>query len=1126
MTRTSWAGLLRGAAVVAMLTGTAAMAQAQNATIQGRVTTDQGRPIEGANVFITELNISVGSNAAGNFTLTVPGARVRGQTVVLRARSIGQKPDAKSIVLRPGAITQNFVLAADVNRLSQVVVTGVTGATEQAKVPFSVARVDEKDMPVAGVNPLTQLQGKVPGANIVSNSGRPGAQPAVLLRGPTSINASGRSQEPLYIVDGVILQGPLPDFNSLDIESVEVVKGAAGASLYGARAGNGVIQITTKSGRGLADNTVRFGFRSEVGAGDIEREFPLASSTPMQFNETKTRNCETPQALNGFEAGYSQPCVRVVDIYSDAYRINNQLADFAVAPRSYRYDSGIAAAPGRDRLLNLYQLDRFPEAYNAIDATVTNGRFANTNLDVTGRYGGANFFASVSNTNQQGSIQFLQGLRRNTVRLNVSQTFGSRWTVALNTFYSRLDQDGLNQSGSETGGTTAFFALTRVPAFVDLNRRDDFGRLFVRPNPNVQGGGNGNPLYSLQNSTRNDSRDRYLGNIDVKFAPFSWLDVQSQFGYDRSNGSVFQIQDRGFRTLGPNASAANTGFISRFGFNDQSYNVSANVTARKTFGRLNSKATLRYLYEQQDFNSLDNTGSNIPFPGVQNSGALIQNLGVGSSTQTVAQIGMFANVDLDYTDRYIISGLIRRDGSSLFGRENRYANFGRGSVAWRVALEPWWGFKSINELKLRGSIGTAGGRPSYPAQYESFSIGTGGVINPTLLGNRLLGPEVNRETELGIDMEVLNKYGLNVTYAQSNVRDQILPVPVPTVTGFGTQWRNAGTLQSKTFEASLNVPLIAKSDLNWSVRFNFDRTRTTITKLGVPEFTGGIGLQAAENVFLFREGERLGTFYGRDWVRSCDQLQASFAAQCGALGSGQQYEVNSDGFVVWTAGLPQSEGYARNYWTALNPAATSPWGQNTNWGMPILLRDSIGTPRQTRLGNTIPNYNYSIANTFSYKRLNVYGLLTASMGQRVWNQGYAWSLGDFTTQEQDMTGRSAETAKPLGYTFRAPLGTIGGGVGVGGFYDILAANGYTTFDASYARIREVSVSYRVGRVGGVGDWTVGLVGRNLLTFTDYTGFDPETGLSGGQLGSAVLNGVDRYAFPNLRTFTFSLGSTF
>ena len=1128
MTRTSWAGLPRMAAVIAMLVGSAAVAQAQNATIQGKVTGDQGRPIEGANVFITELNLSVGSNAAGNYTITVPGSRVRGQTVVLRTRSIGQKPDTKSIVLRPGVITQNITLIVDVNRLSQVVVTGVTGATEQIKVPFAVSRVDEKDMPVVGVNPLTQLQGKVPGANIVSNSGRPGAQPAVLLRGPTSINASGRGQDPLYIVDGVILQGPLPDLNAMDIESIEVVKGAAAASLYGARAGSGVIQITTKSGRGIGDNTVRFGFRTEAGAGDIEREFPLSRSTPLQFNETKQLQCEAGGVGNGFEAGYFQPCVRVADIYTDAFRINQLGGDFAVAPRGYRYDAGIAAAPGRDRLVNLYQLDQFPVAYDPIASTVANGAFSNTNFDVTGRFAGANFFASVSNTTQQGSIKFLQGLKRNTLRLNVSQTFAEKWTVAINTFYSRLDQDGLNQSGSEAGGgTAAFFALTRVPAFVDLNRRDDRGRLFVRPNPNLQGGGNGNPLYAFQNSVRNDSRDRFLGNVDVKYAPTTWLDFDGQFGYDRSNGSVFQINDRGFRTLGPNPSPANNGRIFRIGFADQSYNASLNTTARKSFGRLNTKATLRYLYEQQDFNQLNNQGDNIPFPGVQNSGALIQNLAIGSSTQTIAGIGMFANADVDYADRYIVSGLIRRDGASLFGKENRWATFGRGSVAWRAALEPWWFAKSINEFKLRASIGTAGGRPSFPAQYESFAIGTGGVINPTLLGNRLLGPEINTEIEYGLDMEVLNKYGLTVNYAQSDIRNQILPVPVPTVTGFGTQWRNAGTLQNKTIEASLNVPIISRTDLSWAVRINFDRVRSTITELGVPPFTGGVNQQAAENVFLFREGEKLGTFYGRDWVRSCGQLPSGFTNQCGALGSGSQYEVNSDGFVVWTGGLSQTDAFARNYWTARNPGANSPWGAQTSFGMPMLIRDSTGTPSQERLGGTIPSFNYSVANTMTWKRLSLYGLLTATRGQRIWNQGYAWSLGDFMTREQDQNSRTAETAKPLGYTFRAPANTVGGHpAGVGGFYDILAANGYTTFDASYARIREVALTYRVGGVAGVGNWTVGLVGRNLLTFTNYTGFDPETGLAGGQLGSPILNGVDRYAFPNLRTFTLSVGSTF
>lgn len=1117
MTRTSWAGLPRAVAVLAMLVGSAAVAQAQNATIQGKVTSDQGRPIEGANVFITELNISVGSNAAGNYTITIPGARVNGRTVILRARSIGQKPEQASIVLRPGVITQNFVLAADVNRLSQVVVTGVAGATEQTKVTFSLARVDSADMPVSGVNPLSQLQGKVAGAAIVSSSGRPGAQPAVLLRGPTSINASGRGQEPLYIVDGVILNGPLPDFNSLDIESIEVVKGAAGASLYGARAGNGVIQITTKTGKGGGENVVRFGFRTEVGGGSIYNKVGLAQNHFLGTDATGQLLCSA-DAVPAAAGSYSQPCVRKVDIYAEALRINELGGDFALSPQTIRYDGGIALALSQRQLAGLYQVNQWPVTYDAIDQTVTNGSFQTSNVDVTGKYQGMNFFGSISNTGQTGSIRGLTGLKRNTVRLNLSQQFAQKFTVGLNTFYSRVGQDGLNQDGGN-----GFFRLTRVPAYVNLLANDAFGRLYIRSNPLNQGLQNDNPIYSFENSEREDNRDRFLGNVDLKYTPFSWLDIQGQFGYDRSNGSAFGLADRGFRTTA-STPATNNGAISRSSFVDQSYNTSFNATARHQFGKLNAKLNTRYLYEQQDGSSISNSGSNIPFPGLQNSGSLVQNLAIGSGIASVRGIGMFVSTDLDYDDKYILSGLIRRDGSSLFGSENRWATFGRVSGAYRLSQEKWWPSSIVNEFKLRGSRGSAGGRPSFAAQYETFTVSTG-VINPTLLGNKLLKPEINTETEVGIDAEILSKYGLTITYAQSTIEDQILPVPQPTVTGFSSQWQNAGTLQNKVWEVSLNIPLITRPNLSWSTRVNFDRVRSQITELGVPEFFTATSLQGADNSFRFAEGENLGTFYGRRWVRQCSQLPTGFSSQCGAYGSGSQYEVNRDGYVVYTGGMPQDSAYVKNYFQAQQPAASGPWSQRLNYGMLIQLRDSVsGALTQQKLGSALPRYRWNFSNTFSYKRLNVYALFDATVGQQVYNQGEHWSLGDFATQQQDQAGESVTTVRPIGYWWRG--GPPINGAGIGGFYDLLSNSEYSTQDATYGRMREVSLSYRVGKVGGVGNWTVGLVGRNLFTITNYRGFDPETGLTGGQLGSAVLNGIDRYGFPNLRTFTFSLGSSF
>src|SRR5207247_10364182 len=161
-------------------------------------------------------------------TLNAPGARRPGEEAVLRVRAIGCKPNSMAITLTPGEQAVDLALGYDVNLLEAIVVTGTQEATEAVKVPFTVNRVDAAQLPVPASNPLTQLQGKVPGANIVSGSGRPGSQPAVLLRGPTSINASGRGQDPLHIVDGVIMNVNLSDLNPSDIENVEVVKGAAG----------------------------------------------------------------------------------------------------------------------------------------------------------------------------------------------------------------------------------------------------------------------------------------------------------------------------------------------------------------------------------------------------------------------------------------------------------------------------------------------------------------------------------------------------------------------------------------------------------------------------------------------------------------------------------------------------------------------------------------------------------------------------------------------------------------------------------------------------------------------------------------------------------------------------------
>ena len=1101
-----WLSRCTAAAVLVLLP---MMAQAQGgpAVLTGVIKSEFGDPLENANVYIVELAISVGTNATGRYTVTIPADRVRGQVVQLRARSIGYKADAKPVTLRAGNQAFDFALQKDINRLQEVVTTGVTGATEQKKLAFSVAQVSEKDMPVPGANPLAQLQGKVAGANIVSATGRPGSAPSIILRGPQSINASGRGQDPLYIIDGVISQGGLQDINPQDIENIEVVKGAAASSLYGSRAGNGVIQITTRTGKNQGDG-VRFRTQVEYGQSDIEREYQYPTTHFMLMDENASRFCVI---VSG-----TPDCSRTVDLYQETFRVNNDGGDFSLPPVSISNDAGIARNPGTLLARSLFQINEFPKTYNPIQQLVTNGEVINATLDATGKVGRTNFFGSVNQLRQEGSVQFMKGYTRNSLRLNVDQQLGGNFTFSMRSAYSTAND-------YNTGG--AFFGLTRQPVNAQLLNTDAKGRIYIRTVGQQQGAQNVNPAYSAQNFQPLNRVDRFVGNLTARWNPISWLDGEANFGYDNRNNFQESQQDRGYRTSA--LSATNLGNVSRSAGRSTSMNGSVNLSARKSFfeDALNSRVTLRYLYEEQDSLSQSTGGDNLAVPGLFTPNSAIQNFFTSGGQQTVRQVGYFANLDLDYKGRYIFGGLIRRDGSSLFGAANRWQTYGRGSFAWRVSDEPWFNFDQVSDLKFRYSIGQAGNRPIFSAQYETFSIGTGGALNPNTLGNRNLRPEVSTEQEMGVDLELFSRYGLTITKSHNVIEDQLLQVPPPAAAGFASQWKNAGQLTNDTWEVSLNIPIINTRAVDYSARINYDRTRSVITRLDVPEyFVSAAGQQGSETMFKIVQGGNMGQIYGRRFVTQCSELPADFQSRCGA---GLDYQVNSDGFIVYVGqGNTLADGITKNLWMSRIPAAQAPWRGGTtadplNWGFPILVRDATGAVPVLPVGNALPDFRWSLSQNFRYKRFTAFGLLDATVGKDVWNIGRQWSLGDFMHRDTDQAGKSVADARPIGYYFRA----VSTG-GIGGLYDVLAPNNNTVEDASFVKLRELSIGYRLGSIAGVGNWNVSLIGRNLFTMTNYKGFDPEVGLGGGALGSGVLNAIDGFVFPNLRTFTLSVGTSF
>ncbi len=1132
-----------------------AEAQAQ-VVITGTVSSEQGQKLSNANVYINELSVSVATDAAGHYSVTLTPARLRGATsLTIRARAIGFTPGSK--ITTATSQTVDFKLRQDINRLSEVIVAGVTAGTEQKKLAFSITRVDAADLErVPASDPLQALEGKVPGANITSASGRPGAPPAVLLRAPTSIASQGRSVAPLYVIDGIVLGdqmmntggGGLAGINPNDIEAIEVVKGAAASSLYGARAGNGVISITTKKGKAGADG-FHTGMRTEYGTSDIERKLPIAQTTAMRMDPTATRFCVNVSgayAAPATSSFASNSCARSIDYASVANFINSYPDVFAQTPPTFPVDPGSTVTGSA--LKNTFQIDKWPGTnYDAVGQFVDPKPYVQQNFDIRGKSGPNAMFASGNYTHQQGAIKYLNGFQRATARLNASRSTDS-WNFDITSAFAHDTKDGFQE---EDGGA-AFFRLTRTPPIVNLDAVDQYGRLYIRPN--LQGGGsqNFNPLYELQNFAQNTATNRFTGGANAKWLPLTWFSMNFSFSYDGAAATAISFRDKGYRTTTGPAGTNNSGFLNRSTEAQEQYNAGVDASVTHTFlADLNTRTSVRYSFDRTNYEYQRLSGNWLGVVGLPNaanigstpSGTPSQT--VGSSLTTVRGLGYYLNESVDWKDRYIVEALVRRDASSLFGSGHRWSTFGRGSLAWRVAQEPWWFLPAMDEFKLRASIGSAGNRPAFVSQYETFSLSSGNVGNPVTLGNRNLRPETVVETELGIDGELFHRIGFSVTTSNTDSRDQILVVPVASYYGYSQQYQNAGTLNGKSFEASVNIPWVNSVNFSTATRLSYDRAKSKITKLNVPAFTAGASAQGTGSLFFVRQGEVYGTFYGRKFINSCGELPT--AAQ-GACGAGKDFQKNSDGYIVYTgAGNTPADGLTKNLWQARMPlnsqyfsaaaggdAAHFNTAQVINWGMPMIERDSTGAAKIVPIGHALPTYRWSIGQTASYKRISASALFDASKGRSVYNQGRGWGFLDFLSIDDQQTGKDVGTVKPLGYYYRAALPDNGSGTG--GLYDILGPNSAVTEDASYVKLRELTLGYHIGAFGRLGgDWSIAGTGRNLKTWTKYKGFDPEVGFgavagtggaSANSPGSAVLNAVDAYQFPNLRTFTFQLSTNF
>jgi TonB-linked SusC/RagA family outer membrane protein len=1075
-----WGKLVPTLALLAVGLFAAAPAAAQTGSVTGTILdASTGAPLDAVQVSLetvgaTETNLGALSQPTGRFLIiNVPVGQY-----VLRAQLLGFGTLTQVVDVAAGqAAVVDLRLEPEAISLSEIVVTGVAGATQRTKLPFDVAQVRVADLPVPTMNAAQSLAGKVAGATVVQGSGRPGSTPSILLRGVTSLDNNGRSQEPLYIVDGVILGSSLVDLDALDIMSIEVVKGAAAASLYGSRAANGVIQIRTKRGAQMADDQVRYTIRSEYGKSE------LASNAPDLLTEVH----EFELSPDGTQF------VDVDDSYCDWLSCSS--------PKL----AGQTAGGGTRNEWNTYQTNPWPgRTYDQVARFFEGGNLLQNSLNVEGRSGRTNFNVSVSNLQEDGILRFQEGYNRTTFRVNVDQAVVDNLTIQTSVFYSR------SKTATSQGN---LFDLTRMPAGVDLLSEDpnEPGQMVLDINPTNNE--SENALYSLRYVDAFNWRNRFLGSATTRYSPTNWLKFDGTMSFDRADSESETFREKGYRTITPSPTT-NDGTLAKSQSSNEALNAS--VTASVVWNptdQIRNTTQARYLYESEDYTAFNTNGYDFAVANVPTFGNISsETFSSGSSQQTVRADGYFFITNFDMFDKYILDALVRNDGSSLFGEDERRQWYYRLGGAWRLSQEDWFNIPGIDEFKARYSIGTAGGRPRFTAQYETYNVG-GGRISPVNLGNKDLKPEYSTEHEAGLDMSFFNyKAILNLTYAQTTTEDQILQVPQPAFTGFTNQWRNAGTLESRTYEATLDLRILEKTDLSWSAKLLFDNTESKITALSVPAYTYGVGGQGMGAVFYAREGEEVGTFYGVHYANGCSSLPSEVSCS--------EFVVNDEGWLVWVG---EGGSLSNPQWGLEGPAVL---GRNLKWGAPF---QGVCIDRATQeettycvVGNSIPSYNLGLASTVSWKGLSVYALLSRSSNFDIYNQPLQWGAFRRLTGQFDQTGIPQAEQKPVGY--------YDAGYGVSG---LQPSNMYVE-DGSFTKLREIALSYRLsqdllGGVPGLNRFSsigLNLVGRNLFTWTDYRGYDPDLGEGGGDTGSAAVARVDGYNYPNFRSFTFSVDFIF
>jgi TonB-linked SusC/RagA family outer membrane protein len=1021
----------------------------QQIVVSGKITDKgTGEPLTGVNIIVEGTTTGTISDISGGYTIQVPD-----KNAVLVFSSVGyvsQKVpvDGQSII--------DINLVNDIKGLNEVVVTGYsTQRKKDITGAVSVVTTDAlKSIPTG--NAVIALQGLASGVNVIG-SGAPGGRTDIFIRGVTSFG----NTQPLVIVDGV--PSSMDDLNMNDIESVQVLKDAGAASIYGVRGSNGVIVVTTKKGSGA----IKVGFSSYVGV-QVPKQGNVFNLLNSQDYAVLYKQVDPGTILfaNGLpDYTYAGPGVAGTALEGDP----------AVDPSKYVFD---ANNPENDYLIqkvNKSGTDWFHEVF-------TPAMMQNYNLDISGGTDKANYLFSVEYLNQEGTC-LNTFLKRYSTRMNSQFKVNKNFRVGENIYLFYKQNPGFDNMSEGNAVSMSYLMSPIIPVYDIMG---NWGGTWDGPELGA------NPTNPVANQARTvNDRDN---NWDIIGNVFAEVDFLKHFTVRTSFGGV--IDNQYYFNFNFNQYNEKQGHMGENSFSENAaYNTSYTWTNTLTYSNIFGRNTVRLLIGSE---AINNAGRGVGGGSKNffstNFNYLILNNGVSgitnySTAYNSALYSLFSRLDYSFNDKYLLGATLRRDGSSRFGSDKRFGLFPAFSLGWRISNEEFMkNVEFINDLKVRGSYGVLGSQANvdpanayslYKSGFNSTSYSINGSPNSVIvgfaqgtIGNSNTGWEQDIITNIGLDATILNnRLSLNIEWYKKAINGLLFRLALPATAGNAiAPTVNVGDIQNTGLDIATTYHGNINKTFGYNIGLNITTYNNKVVRIPDPGYFDCAGTRMGDMV-RNQVGHPVGSFFGYEVIgmfKSDEEVLNSPAQTDAEPGLLKYRDVNGD--------------------------------------------DEITPEDRTFFGNPNPDFTYGLNLGINYKGFDFSAIFYGSHGNEVmnWVRNYTEFFG--SSQGKGKSNKLKDAWTPENPNSTTPKAQINSSFSADG-----VINSYYLENGSFMKLRSMILGYSIPTSTlerlKISEFRIYLQASNLFTITKYSGVDPELGGSLEGTESSSSFGIDYGNYP-------------